>query len=65
MNIPLSIPERFTETYQQAGGLIETHILPDLPHAFDVAVGPNTDKCIGLLKEFLNRQVSVAEIART
>ncbi len=56
-NIPLTIPERFVEIYCAKGGTVDITYFPDMPHAFAQNPGPDTDRAIGLMKEFLAQQV--------
>lgn len=56
-NIPLTIPERFIETYRGKGGAADITYFPGMPHAFAQQPGPDTDRAIGLMKEFLTRHV--------
>tara|TARA_Y100000588_G_C13603800_1_gene648216 strand:- start:229 stop:510 length:282 start_codon:yes stop_codon:yes gene_type:complete len=56
-NIPLTIPERFVETYREKGGAVDITYFPGMPHAFAQQPGPNTDRAIGLMKDFLTRNV--------
>jgi len=56
-NIPLTIPERFVETYREKGGAIDITYFPGMPHAFAQQAGPSTDRAIGLMKEFLAQNV--------
>ena len=56
-NIPLTIPERFVETYREKGGAVDITYFPGMPHAFAQQPRPNTDRAIGLMKDFLTRNV--------
>ncbi len=56
-NIPLTIPERFVETYRAKGGSVDITYFPGMPHAFAQKPGADTDRAIGLMKEFLQQQV--------
>ena len=55
-NVPLSISERFAETYRAAGGSVERELFPGMPHAFARDPGPESDRAIALMKGFLARQ---------
>jgi len=55
-NVPLSISERFVAAYRAAGGAVERELFPDMPHAFARQPGPETDRAISLMKQFLARQ---------
>jgi acetyl esterase/lipase len=57
-NVPLSISERFVETYRAAGGAIERELFPGMPHAFAREPGAETDRAITLMKAFLRRQLT-------
>ena len=56
-NIPLTIPERFVETYLEKGGAVDITYFPGMSHAFAQQPGPDTDRAIGLMKDFLTRNV--------
>ncbi|MEC9153782.1 MAG: alpha/beta hydrolase [Pseudomonadota bacterium] len=56
-NIPLAIPERFVETFRAKGGIVNITYFPSMPHAFAQNPGPDTDKAIALMKDFLARNV--------
>ena len=56
-NIPLTIPERFVETYRAKGGAVDITYFPGMPHAFAQQAGPDTDRAVGLMKEFLAKNV--------
>ncbi len=60
-NIPMSIPERFVETYREAGGSVELEIFPGLPHAFGRTPGPDTDRAIDLIMAFVSRQLAASK----
>ncbi len=56
-NVPLNISERFVETYRAKGGDVERILFPDMPHAFAQKPGPDTDRAISLMKDFLAQHV--------
>ena len=56
-NVPLEISERFVATYIQKGGDVERVLFPDMPHAFAQNPGPETDRAIACMKDFLAKQV--------
>jgi len=60
LNVPMSIPERFVESYRSAGGSAELEVLPDMPHGFVQERGEATDQALELVKRFAARQVAVA-----
>ena len=55
-NVPLSISERFVEAYGAAGGSVERELFPGMPHAFGRQPGPESDRAIALMKDFVARQ---------
>lgn len=57
-NIPLSIPERFVESYRAAGGEVELSLFPDEPHSFGNQGGPAAEKAVAQMKAFIARQVA-------
>lgn len=62
-NVPLSIPERFTAAYRDAGGDIQLEIFPEMPHGFGNTPGAESDRAIGLMKAFVARQLVPAAAA--
>ena len=62
-NVPMSIPERFVPAYQQAGGSIEIEIFPDMVHGFANTPGPESDRAIARMKDFVARQLAGARAA--
>lgn len=57
-NVPNYIPTRFAESYRSAGGTIELELFPDMPHSFVRFPGPEADKAIGMIKDFISRQLA-------
>ena len=57
-NVPNHIPTRFEETYRAAGGSIELKLFPDMHHSFVRDPSPETDVAIGMMKDFISRQLS-------
>ncbi|MEM9683951.1 MAG: alpha/beta hydrolase [Pseudomonadota bacterium] len=57
-NVPLSISERFAETYAKLGGSAQRELFEGMPHAFAREPGPETDRAIGLMKQFLAEQLN-------
>jgi acetyl esterase/lipase len=57
-NVPLSISERFVETYTAAGGSAQRELFPGMPHGFARDPGPETDRAIALMKAFLAEQLN-------
>ena len=59
-NVPLSIPERFTEAFRGAGGDIQLEIFPEMPHGFGNTPGAESDRALELMKAFVSRQLTAA-----
>lgn len=57
-NVPAAITEAFVRAYQQAGGRIEHVHFPGAGHGFIPRPGPDTDKAIALMREFIGRQLA-------
>lgn len=57
-NVPMSIPERFAASYRAAGGSVDLAVFPDEPHSFGNTPGPASDRAIGLMREFIARQLA-------
>jgi acetyl esterase len=58
------VPERFVQSYAQAGGLIELAKYPGEPHAFMRHPSANTDRALALMKSFIARCLSEESGAR-
>ncbi len=56
-NVPLSIPNRFVESYRKAGGEIRLELFPDMPHGFGRNLGPESERAIAMIKDFIARQM--------
>lgn len=56
-NVPLEISERFVESYQAKGGSIERELFPDMPHAFAREPGPESDRAVAMMKNFIATQL--------
>lgn len=57
-NVPAAITEAFVNAYQKAGGRIEVVPFPGARHGFVQQAGPDTDKCIALMRDFIARQLA-------
>ena len=57
-NVPLSIPQKFEETYRKAGGEIQVEYFPGMPHGFGNQPFPESQRAIELMKGFIARQLS-------
>ncbi len=53
MNIPLTLPQRFAPAYRAAGGSVQVEWFPGQPHGFASRPGPEADRAIGIMKEFV------------
>ena len=62
-NVPMSIPERFTQAYRAMGGQIQLEVFPGMPHGFGNTPGPESDRALGLMKAFVARQLTGAAAA--
>ena len=45
------------QAYRGAGGSIEHVLFPGAKHGFNQNPGPDTDKCLALMKDFIGRHV--------
>lgn len=59
-NVPATITEAFVRAYQDAGGEIEHAHFPGARHSFIQHPGPDTDKCVALMRDFIGRQLASA-----
>jgi acetyl esterase len=57
-NVPAAITEAFVAAYQRAGGRIECSHFPGARHGFAQEASPDTEKCIGLVRDFIGRQLA-------
>ena len=62
-NVPLYIPAKFEATYRAAGGDIERHLFPGMPHQFGNIPGPASERAIEIMKGFIARQLSRPAVA--
>lgn len=58
VNVPMSISERFTESYQAAGGSVRLERFEGVPHLFAAKPGPDTDRAVALMKAFVSVQMT-------
>jgi acetyl esterase/lipase len=56
-NVPAAITEAFVRAYREAGGPIDHAQFPGAGHGFVQRAGPDTDKCLALVREFIGRQL--------
>ncbi|HEY3189138.1 MAG TPA: alpha/beta hydrolase [Solirubrobacteraceae bacterium] len=55
-NVPADITEAFVSAYGKAGGRIERVFFPGARHGFMQQAGPDTDKAIASMREFVGRE---------
>ena len=61
-NVPLSIPERFTDSYRASGGEIELELFPGMPHVFFSNQSiPETKRAIEIMKAWIARRVAAQQ----
>ncbi len=60
LNIPMSIPRAFAQSYRIAGGDVELEEFPEMPHRFIEEASDATDKALELAKAFVARQLAGA-----
>ena len=61
-NIPLSIPERFTNSYRASGGELDLELFSGMPHAFVANHSiPETKRALEIMKAWIARQVAAQE----
>ncbi len=54
-NLPVPATEQFVAAYREAGGDIELEFFPGMPHLFGNTPGPDSDRAIVLMKQFVAR----------
>jgi acetyl esterase len=57
-NVSPAIQERFAASYRAAGGNLQLDLLPGAPHNFVNVAGPNLDRALGLMKTFIQQQLT-------
>jgi acetyl esterase len=56
-NVPAAITLAFVRAYQRAGGHVEHEHFPSARHGFVQQAGPDTDKCIAQVTDFIGRHL--------
>ena len=54
-NLPVPVTEQFVSAYREAGGDIELELFPGMPHLFGNTPGPESDRAVALMKNFVAR----------
>jgi acetyl esterase/lipase len=57
-NVSPDIQQRFAASYRDAGGKMQLELLPGAPHNFVNMAGPNLDRALGLMKTFIQKQLT-------
>ena len=57
-NVSPNIQQRFVTSYRAAGGKIQLELLPGAPHDFVNTAGANLDRAVGLMKTFVEQQLT-------
>lgn len=60
-NVLPAVQERFVETYRKAGGEIELEIFPGCDHRWIIQPGPQTDRAIAMIKDYIARQLGARQ----
>ena len=63
MNVPMSMPHAFVESYRATGGSVELDEYPDMPHNFILRVGKETDHALRVAKAFVAQQLTASTVA--
>ena len=56
-NVPAAITETLVHAYRAAGGSMEHAHFPGARHTFIAKAGPDTDKAVALMRDFIGRQL--------
>jgi len=56
-NVPIQHVERFTASYKAAGGQITLEPFEGQPHGFANEPGPQSDRMVEVVKEYIARQL--------
>jgi acetyl esterase/lipase len=59
-NVPVPITDALVSAYRKAGGLLEHVRFPGASHGFITKPDPATDKCIGMMRDFIGRRIAIA-----
>ena len=57
-NVPLSIPQNFTEVFSSRGGEIQFEMFPGMPHGFGNTPSEESSRALALMKEFIAERIS-------
>ena len=57
-NVPAGITDAFVAAYQAAGGPVERTHFPGVGHGFIGKAGPDTDKALALMRDFIGRHLA-------
>jgi acetyl esterase/lipase len=57
-NVPAVITLAFVKAYQGAGGHVEHAHFPSAGHSFVQQAGPDTDRCVVMVRDFIGRQLA-------
>jgi acetyl esterase/lipase len=57
-NLPVPVTRTFAGAYRQAGGSLQLEIFEGMPHSFGSGEGPEADRALELMKEFIAAQVN-------
>ncbi len=52
-NVPLEIPERLVAAYRKAGGAMELHLFPGMPHGFAGWPAPEVERALEITKAYV------------
>lgn len=58
-NVTLAMQERFVRAYHAAGGEAELAVFPEMPHGFARSPGPETERALGLMWNFIARHAAI------
>ena len=56
-NVPIENAERFVSSYKAAGGQAQLEPFEGMPHGFGNQASPQTDRLVGVVKEFIAKQL--------
>jgi acetyl esterase/lipase len=59
-NVPSAITDALVSAYRTAGGSLEHVRFPGASHGFITKPGPATEKCIGMMRDFIGRRLASA-----
>ena len=65
LNVPLSIPQKFFDSYRRSGGDARLELFPSMPHGFGNRDSTESDRALKIVKAFVQDRVSDKHLKTT